>query len=282
MKWLTNQKHLNIMKLILIIIFEFSKIIQVGNNMEHFNFSVKNNPFNIKVGIKEGIVPALIQFVILAFIIIEFAVFIGSGNGLPNVMPSVSNGGETTNPNMVRLVYMIAAFIGSLVCAAVSSHLCKDEKNTVKSFWISIAGGTLLWQSVGECSWHFGLKCENEYLSFAHIENVSSLFLLVLFVFLLGYCAKSKAFNWGIGIFLFTFLINWGGHFIQIGTYPVASEWFSEESWYKCIGLSAGIPGILFSLYCIFRAAKDYKGRLFSSILFYTSVCLIFTGVRGE
>ena len=54
-----------------------------------------------------------------------------------------------------------------------------------------------------------------------------------------------------------------GGHFIQIGTYPIASEWFSEEAWFKCIGLSAGIPGILFSLYCIFRAAKDYKGRLF-------------------
>ena len=79
---------------------------------------------------------------------------------------------------------MIAAFFGSLICAAISSHLCKDEKNTVKSFWISIASGTLLWQSVGECSWHFGLKCENRYLSFVHIENGSSLFLLILFCFL--------------------------------------------------------------------------------------------------
>ena len=249
--------------------------------MEHFNFTEKNSRFNVKAGLKEGIIPALIQFVILAFVIIEFSVFIGSGNGLPNVIPSVLNGGEPTNPNIVRLVYMIAAFLVSLICAAVSSHLCTDKKNTVKSFWMSIAGGTLLWQSVGECSWHFGLKCENDYLNFAHIENSSSLFLLILFILLLGYCARRKAFNWGIGIFLFTFLINWGGHFIQIGTYPLASEWFSEDAWFRYIGLSAGIPGILFSLYCIFRAAKDNKGRLFSSILLYTSACMIFTGVNG-
>ena len=152
--------------------------------MEHFSFSFENNPFKVKDGIKEGIIPALIQFIILAFVIIEFAVFIGSGNGLPNLIPSVLNGGEPTNPNIIRLVYIIAAFFGSLICAAISSHLCKDEKNTVKSFWISIAGGTLLWQSVGECSWHFGLKCENRYLSFVHIENGSSLFLLILFCFL--------------------------------------------------------------------------------------------------
>ena len=148
--------------------------------MEHFSFSFENNPFKVK----EGIIPALIQFIILAFVIIEFAVFIGSGNGLPNLIPSVLNGGEPTNPNIIRLVYMIAAFFGSLIYAAISSHLCKDEKNTVKSFWISIASGTLLWQSVGECSWHFGLKCENRYLSFVHIENGSSLFLLILFCFL--------------------------------------------------------------------------------------------------
>jgi hypothetical protein len=42
----------------------------------------------------------------------------------------------------------------------------------------------------------------------------------------------------------------------------MAAKYFSEEGWYKCIGLSAGIPGILFSLYCIFRAAIDNKGRL--------------------
>ena len=250
--------------------------------MEHFNFSFKNSQINLKAGLKEGIVPALIQFFVLAVVIIEFAVFIGPGNGLPNVIPSILNGGEATNPNIVLLIYMIAAFFGSLVCAAVSSRMCRENKNTARSFWISVAGGTLLWQSVGECSWHFGLKCENEYLSFAHIENGSSLFLLLLFIILLGYCAKKKAFNWGVGVFLFIFLINWLGHFLQIGTYPVASEWFSERSWYRCIGLSAGIPGIIFSLYCIFRAAKDYKGRLFSSILLYTSVCMIFTGIRGE
>lgn len=250
--------------------------------MEHFNFSLKNNQLNLKHGIKDGIIPALIQFVILAFVIIEFSVVIGSGNGLPDLIPSVLNGGEPTNPNIVRLVYMIAAFFISIICAVISSGMCKEKKNTAKSFWISVAGGTLLWQSIGECSWHFGMKSEEEYLNFAHIENGSSLFLLISFILLLGYCAKAKAFNWGMGIFLFTFLINWGGHFIQLGTYPMASEWFSEEGWYKCIGLSAGIPGILFSLYCIFRAAKDNKGRLLSSIFLYTSVCLIFTGIRGE
>ena len=53
------------------------------------------------------------------------------------MIPSVLNGGEPTNPNIVRLVYMIAAFLVSLVCAAVSSHLCTDKKNTVKSFYTS-------------------------------------------------------------------------------------------------------------------------------------------------
>lgn len=250
--------------------------------MTHFNFSGKDNHINLKAGIREGLLPALIQFIILAAVIIEFAVFIGSGNGFPDLIPSVINDGEPTNPNIIRLAYMIAAFIGSLICASVSSRLCRDNKNTAKSFWISVIGGTLLWQSVGECSWHFGLKCEDEYLSFAHIETGSSLFLLILFILLLGYCARKKAFNWGIGIFLFIFLINWTGHFLQIGTYPVASEWFSEDAWFRCIGLSAGIPGILFSLYCIFFAAKDHKGRLFSSVLLYTSACMIFTGIRGE
>ena len=41
--------------------------------MEHFSFSLKNNPFKVKAGIKEGVIPALIQYVILAFVIIEFA-----------------------------------------------------------------------------------------------------------------------------------------------------------------------------------------------------------------
>lgn len=62
--------------------------------MEHFNFSLKNNQLNLKHGIKDEIIPALIQFVILAFVIIEFSVVIGSGNGLPDLIPSVLNGGE--------------------------------------------------------------------------------------------------------------------------------------------------------------------------------------------
>ena len=101
--------------------------------MEHFNFSLKNNQLNLKHGIKDEIILALIQFVILAFVIIEFSVVIGSGNGLPDLIPSVLNGGEPTNPNIVRLVYMIAAFFISIICAVISSGMCKEKKNTAKS-----------------------------------------------------------------------------------------------------------------------------------------------------
>lgn len=231
-------------------------------------------------GLRYGIIPTLIQFVILVLVILEFNYLIGPNNGVRLVAPAAVVGGAETNPNLVRLIYLFISLDAAFVCVFFARKF-ENKKRIIASFWFGIVGGILLWQAIGECAWHFGFMVDDNYVGFPCIEGISGAFILIPLLILLIYAYKKGNFGWGVWIFILSFMFNWLGHFVMEGTYPPFASILSEETWFKITGLAIGIPVVLFSLYIMFFAAKDKKGRLLSSLVLYTGLGIIASGVLG-
>jgi hypothetical protein len=138
-------------------------------------------------GVKEGLLPVLIQFGVLLLVILEFNYLIGSKNGARLIEPSVLVGGVATNPNIVRFIYLFLSLAGAFVMAYFAA---KNAEREVKAFWLGLIGGILLWQSIGECAWHFGYYVGGHYVGFPQIEGASGTFILICVIALLAYTQK--------------------------------------------------------------------------------------------
>lgn len=254
--------------------------------MPHFELK---NPFpmeplprkrRLRLVILEGIVPTMIQFGVLVLAILEFAFLIGSGNGAPLIQTPRLVGGELSNPNAVRFAYLFLALSLSLALAVLAERrACRGSDSG--AFWYGIIGGLLLWQAIGECSWHFGFSTAGSFTGFPRIECAAGAFLLLPFLLLLVYAARRHAFGWGVWCFLLSFLCNWLGHFVMIGTFPLVSSFLEEAAWYRVCGLCIGIPLSLLSLALMFFVAQNKKARLLSSLLLYTAIGILATGLSG-
>ena len=228
--------------------------------------------------VKYGIIPVIIQIAILVICIMEFYFLIGEHNNAPLVVPSRFEGGEDTNPNIIRLVFMLVM----IPLAFLFNHLAgKSEDNTLKSFWLAYIGGLFLWQSVGECSWHFMIPVEDFYVTFPRIESVSSTFMLLLAGIGTVAVFRHKAFNWSTRVFILSFVMNWASHFILIGTYPLVQHLMEESQWFLIDGIVCG--GILsyISIYYMLKKCREPKEYLIASMLVYISLGIIAMGVRG-
>ena len=227
---------------------------------------------------KYGIIPVLIQFVILVLCILEFYFLIGEHNNAPLIVPSRFEGGEDTNPNIIRLIFMLALIPLSFWLCSLAG---KKENDLLKSFWIAYIGGLFLWQSVGECSWHFMVPVEDFYITFPRIESVSSLFMLLLAVTGTVAVFKTKSFKWSTRIFILSFVLNWASHFILIGTFPLVAHMMGEELWYKIAGIIFGGIFTVISVYVMLKKAETPKEYLVASMLVYISIGIIGMGMSG-
>lgn len=247
--------------------------------MKHFAWSDKPVATSREI-IKEGILPMGGILVITAVLVGVFALCLYLGSGMEPVIPIHVDDGETVDPNPMRMAFMLAGFILSFVLASVADRKGKMGKVLPAFFW-GYAGGTLLWQSVGECAWHFSIEGEDYLMCFPHIEGASAIFMVVITTILLAYCHKRRAFTWGVWVFVLSFVGNWFGHFILIGTYPMIHALMEEETWFKGAGAVLGGLACLGALLLNTFAARDTKARLCCCLMLYFGVGIIVTGVAG-
>lgn len=207
-----------------------------------------------------------------------FYLFLTIGKNMPPLIPPHMDDGEMVDPNPMRFAYMVIGFVVSLLLARLAS---RKHKDTYPAFWIGFAGGTLLWQSVGECSWHFSIRTEDILMCFPHIEGASALFLVILTTLLVLYAYRHHSFDWGLWVFILSFICNWFGHFFQIGTYPLVSSMMEEGQWFVITGAVLGTLTVALACFLGLRYSKTTRERLCCSLLLYMGLGIIVTGVGG-
>jgi len=245
----------------------------------HFCFSKKPLvPFG--TGAKEGILPLVGILLITAVLVAVFALFLHFGSGMQPVVPPHLDDGEAVDSSPTRLVFMCLGLLAAFVLAWFACRKGREGK-TMPAFWLGYTGGTLLWQSMGECAWHFSIIGDGYLMCFPHIEGASAIFMVILTSILVEYCYRRNAFDWGIWVFVLSFIGNWFGHFILIGTYPFVNTLMEEDGWYRLAGLIAGSLTVLTALYLNYFAARTRQARLCCCLMLYFGLGIIVTGVAG-
>ena len=247
--------------------------------MLHFDTKAKRTA-TVRTVLREGVYPLWMLLVITGILVAVFAVFITSGASMTPVIPPHMDDGEEVDPNPLRLAFMCLAFLAAFVFAEIARRKGRQGR-TLAAFLYGYTGGTLLWQSVGECAWHFSIVGEDYLMCFPHLEGASAIPLVILSTALILYCWKRKAFEWGIWAFALSFIGNWFGHFLLIGTYPLVHTVMEEHQWFILSGLVLGILTILASLYLAFFSARTQKARLCCCLMLYFGIGMIVTGVGG-
>lgn len=247
--------------------------------MKHFASSGRPADSGLII-IKEGILPIGGILGITAVLVGLFALCLHLGSEMEPVVPIHMDDGETVDPNPMRMAYMLSGFVISFVLALFADRIGKAGK-VLPSFFIGYAAGTLLWQSVGECAWHFSIRGEDYLMCFPHIEGASAIFMVIITAILLAYCYKRQAFSWGVWVFVLSFVGNWFGHFVLIGTYPLVSSLLEEDIWFKEAGAILGVLTIIGAILLNVYAAKDTKARLCCCLMLYFGIGIIVTGVAG-
>lgn len=238
----------------------------------------------MKLGLTQGLLPLLLEFVFCAICVLFFVFVVANKNiALVGNVPVVLQGDELTNPNWMRLIYMIICFPAIFFLLRWAEKI----KVTKYAFGVAFVAGMMLWQAIGECSWHFGLwvgqGSEAVFVSFPRIEAVQGLFILVLVLPLFFYGLKKKCFSFVMKIFILTFLANWVGHYLTMGIAPMWPWTFypTPARWPKFAGFVFGLHGGLMLLYRLLFKAKTEEERLTLSIMLYGFIGLFLSGGLG-
>jgi len=219
---------------------------------------------------KDYLLPLLFQYVILAALIALFMVCVKRG---PLLEEAELVGDETSSPTVGRLAYGVLSLLASLGFTVVASKAAKTEHD-VRAFWFGFPAGILLWQAIGEISWHFSVGG----IHFVPLENVTSFPLAILFVLLLIYGKRHHSFDWGVWIMLLSFACNWFGHYITLGIYPFVEPYFTSRQWNVSISVAAGALFFLYSVLFLLFRARTTRGRMLASLMSYIAIAVIYFG----
>lgn len=234
--------------------------------MKHFELYHKP-----QFSVREYLIPLVLEYVVLLSCISFHRIFIHMG-GL--VSEPVMVGDEMTDPTAGRLVFCIIAFVVAAVLGVISSREAKKGNVYIPFLYGSFAG-TFLWQSLGEDAWNFAVDGVN----FAQLESVSVFPLVPAAILFLVYAAKNDILDWGIWCAVFSFLTNWWGHYVMLGTYPFVSAFFEEAAWNHGVSAVVGVVLLVAGLYLGLCSAKDCKGKIFSAIMTFAATGVLAFGM---
>lgn len=203
-----------------------------------------------------GLLIAVIQIFHLSFIIFPDTF----------IMEPIIVGIEESEPMVSRLIYMFFGIIMSVILIYVSEKL-----STLPSFFVAFSAGVMMWQAVGECSWHF---------DFTQLEGFESGIILILFIILLLYAYRHNSFGWGVWSFMLSFMTNWLGHYIMLGTYKFAPAGMAEDKWFLISGVVGGTLILIIPVYIFFKKKNDLKTNLIISAFIFMSLG-VYAGAFG-
>jgi len=138
-----------------------------------FGFS-KEPLVGIREGLKDGVFPLAGIMVITGILVAIFALFIHLGSGMEPVVPPHLDDGKAVDSSPTRLAFMCLAFVSAFLFGWLACKKGRKGK-ILPAFWLGYTGGTLLWQSTGECAWHFSIVSDDYLMCFPHIEGASAL-----------------------------------------------------------------------------------------------------------
>jgi len=226
---------------------------------------------------KESILPSILQVSVLGIMIFLFAVFL-----MPLKMPMLPGAvlTEENDPNIPRFIYMLL----TIPAALVTLRLASKTENSTARFWAGAAAGLFIWQGLGECSWNFGIIYQGAALFLPRIEGFQGTMLILFFLPLMIRIARSSSVPLHLRSCILSFGNNWLGHYILIGTAPLGMALTGITDlllWYRLVGIIAGVPAFLLTLYWVFFRAETKEQRLLLSVLLYTFFCVILEGAAG-
>ena len=239
--------------------------------MKLFNDYSKHIRSTPKEICREYFLPLLAEFGILILCIIPFSLFRGLG---PLIQQPSAVGGDLTSPTAGRLAYGLIALALWFVFSLAASKAAKKDKHYSSSL-LGFAAGILLWQFIGEISWHYSIGG----VHFVPFESVTTFPVACLYILLLIYGKKYHSFGWGIWIMLLSFAFNWMGHYVMEGTYPFVASFADQHTWYVCASLVSGICGFVYSVIFLLFRVKTRRGRILASMLTYISIGVIAFGL---
>lgn len=230
--------------------------------------TMKQKPADI---LKEFFIPLFLQIVLVVVAIIPHRLFIHRGDF---VMETFMAGDEVSSPTAGRCAYLFVAFILFVIFAVLASKTANKGKIEAP-FYLGIFSGTFLWQFIGEDIWHFGIHVGDEVVYFLRMETVQVLPLVIPVLMLITYAIIKGTFDWGILNVIASFLVNWLGHYVSHGTYPLVAKTVSEQMWAKHIGIIVGTFLIVASIIFGVWKAKEKRQRMHASMITYLGVGVI-------
>lgn len=217
------------------------------------------------------IIPLILEFAVIGVLIVLFTVCVGKG---PLLQEEKLIGDEMASPTLGRLIYGFVSFAGFIALVVMASRASKSGQDT-KAFWLGYIAGILLWQSVGEISWHYSVGGIN----FTVLENITSFPIAVLACMLFVYCRRNHSFDWGVLITYISFMCNWIGHYITIGIYPFFTWLTDKTTWIMAMSFSVGSIAFVLSLIYLLLRVKTKKGRMLASLISFIALAIIAFGV---
>ena len=219
----------------------------------------------------EYLVPLVVEMMILAVGLAAFSLFVGLG---PMIQEPAMVGDSETMPTVGRLVFGILVLVLWFVFSCIASDAAKKDRHYASSFW-GFAAGILLWQFIGEISWHFSIGG----VHFVPFESVTTFPLACLFILLMVYGKKHHSFDWGIWCMLLSFAFNWMGHYVMEGTYPFVASVVDEHTWFVGSSMVSGVCGFVYSIVFLLFRVKTKRGRILASMITYISIGVIAFGL---
>ncbi len=241
----------------------------------------------LKLNYKDAFLPSLTLILATALVFAGFYAVKSVSGRLICQITDVA--GEETDPTLGRLICCLIFFSLSILLAILAVRRWKAVPDKMLLTWtMSVLGGTLLWTSEGECSWHFGLKVLNDegistFASFPRLESIQGLPVFVLGVLLFIACHRKMSFP--LSAYLLVFIGNWYGHLCMIAAYPVAMLIRSDlnlESFYKASALINAIIIAAVGLKLIFGNTKRTTKYLAAVCIYVALGNLLFGCALGE
>ena len=228
---------------------------------ENYSKHIRSTPKEIG---REYFLPLLAEFGILIVCMAAFSLFVKLG---PLVQAPSLVGDDLTSPTVGRLAFGIIVLVLWFVFSWLASNAAKKDKHYASSF-LGFTAGILLWQFIGEISWHYSIGG----VHFVPFESVTTFPVACLFILLMLYGKKHHSFDWGIWCMLLSFAFNWMGHYVMEGTYPFVASLVDQHTWYVRASLVSGICGFVYSIIFLLFRVRTRRGRILASMITYISI----------
>jgi len=240
----------------------------------------------IKNSFKHGVIPFFVMIIFVSLTIMLSNLIKSLNETEIQVVSYVAD--EETNPSYGRLIYCLSSFVVSFILITIAKIIYESKYNIMLLTWtISVIGGTMIWQSVGEYSWHYGLWVrteEGDYIfeNFPRIESFQGFQLLIPLLILFFYIRNKIDFC--VLTYIATFLSNWLGHILLIGTYHIAINFklsMDILTWFKISGIVNAVIFFIIGTILILSDKTSKETKYISTLCWYIGVGDIVFGIAG-